>query len=458
MQHQDVGAFEDDDVEYEEVGEGYDEGVSEEEVDEELVEGVVEYDSDEEEEIEGDEADDEEDQPGGAGGAGGAGQEQMLYIPGLGYIPLANFPGLGGAARAGPAAAPPQPEGVRDWAKLQDMPQATQEGLLNALNALRDDGREELTLLVLGKGGVGKSSTINSLLNERVAAAAAFQQDNAKPTVYSRRAGGFTLHCIDTPSILEQDNVSEAKLEQIGKAVRDRPVDAVLYLERLDNYKVDRLDRESIQGVTRVLGPRIWDNVVLGFTRATESSCPANVDFTTHVEQRTEAVRAAIAQSGGSVKEMAVALIENSSRCPTNADGERVVPGEVPWVVDLVEKVAEVALNVEPYSYNPEAASKAANPNRRRKWLIPLVLAAQVALKLLLDKVMDEDACRGDSNGPFDAQTAKERREQLDREQEERQRRKEKRQRAAALAAQPDDARYLAAPLSSSDDEEDDDF
>jgi hypothetical protein len=150
---------------------------------------------------------------------------------------------------------------------------------------------------------------------------------------------------------------------------------------------------------------------------------------------------------------MAVALIENSSRCPTNTDGERVVPGEVPWVVDLVEKVgalggrtrlaagslhctcsrasnicwndarrcsvaaavpccialvpgcgaecdrtpapaftcvpahaacvpalqvAEVALNVEPYSYNPEAASKAANPNRRRKWLIPLVLAAQV--------------------------------------------------------------------------------
>jgi hypothetical protein len=52
-----------------------------------------------------------------------------------------------------------------------------------------------------------------------VAAAAAFQQDNAKPTVYSRRAGGFTLHCIDTPSILEQDNVSEAVSEQGAAAV-----------------------------------------------------------------------------------------------------------------------------------------------------------------------------------------------------------------------------------------------
>jgi hypothetical protein len=81
----------------------------------------------------------------------------MLYIPGLGYIPLANFPGLGGAARGGPTAAPPQPEGEREWTSLREMPGATQEGLLNALTALKEDGRRELAVLVLGKGGVGKS-------------------------------------------------------------------------------------------------------------------------------------------------------------------------------------------------------------------------------------------------------------------------------------------------------------
>ena len=67
-------------------------------------------------------ADDEEDQPGGgaAGGGGPGGQGQMLYIPGLGYIPLATFPGRGGAGGArGPAAPPPQPEGEREWSTLQ---------------------------------------------------------------------------------------------------------------------------------------------------------------------------------------------------------------------------------------------------------------------------------------------------------------------------------------------------
>lgn len=95
---------------------------------------------------------------GGAGGAPGGGQGQMLYIPGLGYIPLANFPGLGGArGGGGPGAAPQQPEGEREWDSLSSLPPATQEGLLNALQAVQEDGRTELRLLVLGKGGVGKS-------------------------------------------------------------------------------------------------------------------------------------------------------------------------------------------------------------------------------------------------------------------------------------------------------------
>lgn len=34
------------------------------------------------------------------------------------------------------------------------------------------------------------------------------------------------------------------KLEAIGRAVRDRGVDAVLYLDRLDSYRLDTLDRK----------------------------------------------------------------------------------------------------------------------------------------------------------------------------------------------------------------------
>ena len=380
-------------------------------------------------------ADDEEDQGGEGGGAGGRGQ--MLYIPGLGYIPLAslgNIPGLNiGGARGGPAtaaAAAPAPEGQREWQGLAEMPDVTQETIADLSGALAEDGKTELTVLILGKGGVGKSSTVNSLLNERAANVLAFQQDNAKPTVFSRRApDGFVLNLIDTPSLLDQDAVSEGRLEGIGRSLRDREIDVVLFLERLDTYAVDSLDKALISGITRVLGPSIWNNTIICLTRAAESSAPPGIDFEEHVATRESQIKAAIAASGASTIDVNVALVENSSRCPKNSDGEKVVNGEIPWVADLFEKIFDTALNVAPYEYRPEVAAKAADPNRRRKWLIPLVLAAQVGLKLLLDRVMDDDGCKGDANGPFDGQTVKERREEL---KEERRRAAKKRAKAAA--------------------------
>jgi hypothetical protein len=86
----------------------------------------------------------------------------------------------------------------------------------------------------------------------------------------------------------------------------------------------------------------------------------------------------------------------------------------------VLEKVVEVALNHLPYEYNEEVAKKKSNPNSRRKWLIPLVLAAQIGIKFLLDRVLDDDGCKGDENGPFDAQTVKERRQELKEEKSER--------------------------------------
>ena len=61
-----------------------------------------------------------------------------------------------------------------------------------------------------GKGGVGKSSTVNSLLGERAANVAALQSDVARPQVIARATDGFTLTLIDTPGLLEADAVSDA--------------------------------------------------------------------------------------------------------------------------------------------------------------------------------------------------------------------------------------------------------
>lgn len=224
------------------------------------------------------------------------------------------------------------------------------------------------------------------------------------------------------------------RMEIIAKCIKDREIDAVLYLDRLDEYAVSKVDRALIEGITRFFGPAIWSNAVLCFTRGDETSPPPGMDFYEHVAARESQVKDAIEAAGGDSSDMSSALIENSSRCPTNADGEKIVAGDVPWVTDVFEKIVEIVLNNAPYEYSPEEAARASNPNRRRKWLIPLILAAQIGIKLLLDKVMDDDGCRGDENGPFDQQTIKERRAELKEEKEQEKRRRNK-QKAAKAAA-----------------------
>ena len=81
------------------------------------------------------------------------------------------------------------------------------------------------------------------------------------------------------------------------------------------------------------------------------------------------------------------------------------------------------------------------------------MLAAQIGAKFLLDKLLDDDGCRGDENGPFDAQTVRERRQELKEDKEDQHRRSQKKSSASIKVSDDgsDDNLGLAA-------DEDDDW
>lgn len=55
-------------------------------------------------------------------------------------------------------------------------------------------------------------------------------------------------------------------LKNIAQFLKDKKVDVVLYLDRLDFYRVDKTDQEIMTAVTNFFGQKIWRNTIIGLT------------------------------------------------------------------------------------------------------------------------------------------------------------------------------------------------
>ena len=81
----------------------------------------------------------------------------------------------------------------------------------------------------------------------------------------------------------------------------------------------------------------------------------------------------------------------------------QVLPNGDPWKVTLFRAIVDMAL-----AHDAGAAVEyaAPNPSARRLWLIPVCLVAQLLLRhLVMERVIEWDATRGDRTGQYDKDT-----------------------------------------------------
>ncbi|KAJ1292824.1 hypothetical protein BS78_01G019800 [Paspalum vaginatum] len=202
------------------------------------------------------------------------------------------------------------------------------------------DGLEfSCNVLVLGKTGVGKSATINSIFGEDKSKTDAFLPATSSVKEITGVVDGVKFRVIDTPGLgtSTKDGKSNRKvLSSVKRYMKRCPPDVILYVDRIDTQRQEVNSLSLLQGITSVLGQSIWPKTIITLTHSgaapPEGPSGLAMNYDMVVTHRTHAIQQSIRQvTNDSRIENPVALVENHHLCQRNTKGEKVLADGLTW-------------------------------------------------------------------------------------------------------------------------------
>ncbi|KAL7002574.1 hypothetical protein U1Q18_003726 [Sarracenia purpurea var. burkii] len=273
------------------------------------------------------------------------------------------------------------------------------------------------TIMVLGKTGVGKSATINSIFDEVKFGTDAFQLGTKKVQDVVGTVQGIKVRVIDTPGLLpsrSDQRQNEKILHTVKRFIKKTQPDIVLYLDRLDMQSRDFGDMPLLRTITEIFGPSIWFNAIVVLTHA--ASAPPEgpngtaTSYDMFVTQRSHVVQQAIRQAAGDMRLMnPVSLVENHLACRTNRAGQRVLPNGQVWkphllLLSFASKILAEANTLLKLQDSPPGKSFATRTRAPPlPFLLSSLLQSRPQLKLPEEQFGDDDSLDDDLDESSDS-------------------------------------------------------
>lgn len=190
--------------------------------------------------------------------------------------------------------------------------------------------RRKFSFLLMGRTGVGKSSTINALLGQKIAPIGEFEPQTMEVSHYETKIQEVPCVVIDTPGLcddLEEKGNDQIYLDKIKSEVNS--LDVLWFVTQLNDTRVRPDEKRGIRLISEALGKHIWKRAVIVFTFA---DMIQQRDYHRVMTERTRLIRAEIAIHGGISVAKNVPAVAISNRYHFTPDGNM-------WMGELYTKV-----------------------------------------------------------------------------------------------------------------------
>ena len=189
--------------------------------------------------------------------------------------------------------------------------------------------RNQLNFLLIGRSGVGKSSTVNSLMGKTVAEINRWEPATTSIKSFENQFHGVKFFVFDTPGLCDEDDASQKDNERLNSMKAEIPeVDCMLFVTPLNDTRVRSDELRGIKLITEVFGKKIWENAVVVFTFA----CSEPNEYTDAVSRRSQAIRKAIASYAGEEAVVHIPCIPIDNKAGQTPDGKI-------WIAELYATV-----------------------------------------------------------------------------------------------------------------------